>query len=65
MASRMCGVSAPPATPISKDRTTKKVVAVPTTRLAIASSRPPIAWPIMMLAAMVTPKAAPSIMKKI
>ena len=55
----------PPSTPISTDRTKKKVVAVPTTRRARASLRAPTAWPIRMLAAMVTPNAAPCIMKKI
>src|SRR5579859_1297098 len=65
MAPRMCGVRRPPIAPIRTESTTKKVVDVPTIFLARASLRAPTAWPIMMLAAMVTPKAAPNIRNEI
>ncbi len=59
MASRMCGAATAPKTASATGKRTKKLVAVPTIRLTMPMSRAPKAWPIMMLAAMLTPKAAP------
>ena len=64
MASRMCGVSSPPASASASDTTMKKMVQVPTTRRAVASSRAPTAWPIIMLAAIEMPNTTPIIRKK-
>ena len=50
-----------PATARVMERQMKKVVVVPITRLTRARSPAPTAWPIRMLAAMPTPKIAPSI----
>jgi hypothetical protein len=63
IAPRIAGVSVNPAIPTSTAIAMKNSVAVPTTRLAIARSPAPTAWPIMMFAAMLMPNMAPSIRK--
>ena len=58
---RMVGDANHPTMAISTDSPTKKLVAVPMTRLTSAGSRAPIACATRMLAAMPTPKIAPII----